>query len=234
MKIGILKTGHVPQELLARYGEYPNMFVDLLAGKGFEFSSFDVVENRFPASIFDADAWLITGSKHGAYEDHSWIKPLEQFIREAYTNNIPLVGICFGHQIMAQALGGKVTKYPGGWGLGQVTYSFDDNRLDLLALHQDQVIEKPQNAEIIASSDFCKNAGLAYHGKHGVQALSFQPHPEFTPEFMSELLKLRAGDAFPEELVEKSLRSIRQSNDSGKIAEQIADFFLSFEHKNVA
>ena len=67
----------------------------------------------FPEGIHDADGWLITGSRHGAYEDHPWIPPLEEFIRDAYAAQVPLVGICFGHQIIAQAMGGKVEKYQG-------------------------------------------------------------------------------------------------------------------------
>ena len=97
MKIGILQTGHVPAELTERHGEYPAMFEAMLAGNGFTFESWAVVDNDFPASIHSADGWLITGSRHGAYEDHPWIAPLEAFIRAAYAAEVPMAGICFGH-----------------------------------------------------------------------------------------------------------------------------------------
>ena len=108
MKIGILQTGHAPDELLHDRGDYDAHFARLLDGNGFTFRTYNVVDMDFPGSIHDCDGWLITGSKHGAYEDHPFIPPLEALIREVYNTDLPLVGICFGHQIIAQALGGTV------------------------------------------------------------------------------------------------------------------------------
>ena len=112
MKIGILQTGHSPDNMKDALGDYGDMFVKLLGGHGFDFQIWSVVDGDFPASAVDADGWLITGSKHGAYEDHDWIPPLEQLIRAIREAGRPLVGICFGHQIIAQALGGKVENSP--------------------------------------------------------------------------------------------------------------------------
>ncbi len=144
MQIGILQTGHAPDALIAQTGDYPAMFARLLDGHGLTFRTWAVVDGEFPESIHDAEGWLITGSRHGAYEDHPWIPPLEDFIRDGYAARVPLVGICFGHQIIAQALGGKVEKYPGGWSVGPTDYDFGDETLTLNAWHQDQVVEKPR------------------------------------------------------------------------------------------
>jgi GMP synthase-like glutamine amidotransferase len=84
----------------------------------------------FPKDIHDCDGWLITGSRFGAYEDHPFIPPLEDFIRAAYAAHVPVVGICFGHQIIAQAMGGKVEKYAGGWSVGPTEYNFGDQTYD--------------------------------------------------------------------------------------------------------
>ena len=119
MKIGILQTGHSPEDLFGPFGDYDGMFRDMLDGNGFEFQTWAVVDGVLPDGADEADAWLITGSKHGAYEDHAWIPPLEELIREINARKQPLAGICFGHQIIAQALGGKVEKYPGGWAIGR-------------------------------------------------------------------------------------------------------------------
>ena len=116
--IGILQCGQAPAELKQDMGDYPDMFVRLLDGRGFQFRTWHVEEMEFPASVHDADGWLLTGSRHGAYEDHDFIPPLERFIRDAYDAAVPMVGICFGHQIIAQALGGTVVKHPGGWSVG--------------------------------------------------------------------------------------------------------------------
>jgi len=222
MKIGILQTGIVPEDLSPDYGEYPDMFQTFLSGHDFEFETYPVVYGDFPQSINDCDGWLVTGSKHGAYEDHDWIPPLEDFIREVYEANLPMVGICFGHQIMAQALGGKVIKYHGKWGMGTQEYSHPDgSKTKLLAMHQDQVVEKPPEAEVIASNDFCKMAGLAYKKR----ALSFQPHPEFSHEFMEGLIKTRMGVTIPVEQAEPSLVDVYAANDSDAYADRIARFF---------
>jgi len=189
MKIGILQAGLCPDELLEEHGEYDEMFARFLDGFGFEFEGFRVVKGEFPSAIDAADGWLITGSKYGTYEDRDWIASLEDFVRQVYDQNIPLVGICFGHQIMAQALGGKVEKFSGGWSVGKQHYQLDgvEGGIDLMAWHQDQVTELPPDAQVIGSSDFCRYAALSY----GNKAVSVQPHPEFNAGFIKDLFDAR-------------------------------------------
>ena len=117
MKIGILVTGHPPDELREKFGTYDGMFRTLLGGHGFTFETYHVVDSQFPENAESADGWVITGSRHGAYEDHPWIPPLEDLIRAIHDKGQPLIGVCFGHQIIAQALGGKVEKFKDLYGL---------------------------------------------------------------------------------------------------------------------
>jgi len=198
MKIGILQTGLCPSELVKEHGEYDAMFKKFLDGNDFEYESYRVVENQFPSSINDADGWLITGSRYGAYEDHVWIPPLEAFLREAYGQKIPIVGFCFGHQILAQALGGKVEKFSGGWSVGKQHYQLDGVKggVDLMAWHQDQVVELPAGSKAVGSSPFCKYAAIAY----GNKALTVQPHPEFGQAFVRSLFDERK-DVLPSEVM---------------------------------
>jgi GMP synthase-like glutamine amidotransferase len=221
MQIGILQTGHAPDALIDSAGDYPDMFARLLAGQGLTFRTYAVVDGVFPDSVHDADGWLITGSRHGAYEDHPWIPPLEEFIREAYAARVPLVGICFGHQIIAQAMGGRVEKYPGGWSVGPTRYDFGDEAMVLNAWHQDQVVEKPASAQVIASNDFCANAALLYDDR----ALTVQAHPEFRRDFLHGLIEKRGRGLVPGPLLDDALARLDMPLQDRTIATRIAEFF---------
>ncbi|WP_434291215.1 type 1 glutamine amidotransferase [Celeribacter sp. SCSIO 80788] len=221
MKLGILQTGTSPDELKPVHGDYDDLFKRLLAGRGFTFETWRVLDGKIPDSVQDADGWLITGSKFGVYEDHPWIAPLEQFLRDAYAAGVPIVGVCFGHQILAQALGGKVEKFPGGWSVGATEYEMADGRKEtLMAWHQDQVTVPPNDAKVIGHSDFCANAMLAY----GIRALSVQPHPEFTPRFLTDLLDARQA-VLPPEVAKGAYRRLDMPLTSEGFADRITAFF---------
>jgi len=221
MRIGILQTGIAPDSLKADFGDYPAFFETLLTGNEFEFTTYVVVNNDFPPDVQAADGWLITGSRHGAYENHAFITPLEDFIRSAAAGKVPMVGVCFGHQIMAQALGGKVEKFIGGWSVGANDYDFEGQTVTLNAWHQDQVTSVPKGAKIIAHSPFCAVAGLAY-GTHG---LSVQAHPEFSSEFVEGLMDSRGKGVVPEALLSKARTRLNDKIDQPLLARKIANFF---------
>ncbi len=221
MRIGILQTGHAPEELLPTTGDIAVHFERLLAGNGFTFATYYVVDMHFPATINECDGWLITGSKHGSYEDIDFIAPLETFIRDVYAADIPLVGICFGHQIIAQALGGKVEKFAGGWSIGRQTYDWNGETIALNAWHGDQVTRLPADAKVFASSDFCEYAALVY----GNRVFTTQPHPEYGAEFIGGLVNFRGPGLVPDDLLAQSRATLHEPLDSPRIAAQIAQFF---------
>ena len=218
MRIGILQTGHAPDELLPITGDVAPHFERMLDGFGFDFATYSVVDMEFPDSITDCDGWLITGSKFGAYEDIDFIPPLETFIRDVYAADIPLVGICFGHQIIAQALGGKVEKFAGGWSVGRQTYNWNGETLALNAWHQDQVTQVPEGAEVVASTDFCANAPLLYDDR----AFTVQPHPEFPDSVVETLIAVRGHLVAPER-VAAARSHLNQPNDNRRIADWLAE-----------
>ena len=226
MHIGILQTGHAPEELRMAQGEYTDMFQRLLGGRSFEFTTWDVVDGAFPPDVHAAEGWLITGSKHGVYEDHPWIPLLEDHIRAAYEAGVPVVGICFGHQIVAQALGGRVEKFGGGWSVGRHRYDWQGQEVALNTWHQDQVVERPDGAETVASSPFCAHAALVY----GDRAFTVQAHPEFDAHTIDTLIRTRGAGSVPEELLAQAEARLDDPTHNPLIADRIAAFLREARH----
>ena len=223
MKIGILQTGHVAHDIKHAHGDYVSMFQKLMNGRGFTFNKWNVVDSIFPKTINCCDAWLITGSRHGVYEPHPWIAPLEKFIRECYSANTPMIGVCFGHQIIAQALGGHVVKHDYGWNIGRQEFFFGDRQLFLNCWHQDQVVELPPDTDIIATSHQCKYAALNFASR----AISVQPHPEFDHNIISALIKTRGKNVEPKDRLEVARTQLSQPVDGDIIADMFMKFLYS-------
>jgi GMP synthase-like glutamine amidotransferase len=230
MKLTIIEAGDVPASLSDRFGPYSHMFRDMFERLGAHYD-YEVARIHHGEPLPDPgklEAILLPGSPAGVYDNHfGWMAPLRDFIRGAYAAATPMVGICFGHQIMADALGGDVRKSEKGWGLGRHTYAVTDERLgsgrptlSVACSHQDQVIVPPREAEVILGSDFTPNAGLSY--RNGA-ALSFQPHPEFEDSYALALAELRRGKA-PDEVVKRAVESMATPSDSPVVARHIVEF----------
>ncbi len=236
MKLGVLETGPVLDNLVDEYGPYTDFFRRMVIGvdPDIEVEGWEIYQGAFPERPDVVDGWIITGSKFGAYEDLPWIPPLEDFLRACLAAHIPIAGFCFGHQILAQAAGGKVVKSEKGWGLGVHDYKVvqktdwmtpDLSAFKAMAIHQDQVVEKPDTATRIASSAFCENAALAYGDPDNPIAISVQPHPEFNSNFVSDLVNSRRGNVFPTDIADQALGTLNQEVDNAAWAEWVVGFF---------
>jgi len=237
MKIGILETGILNEKFVGLFDSYPVMFATLLdsAAPSLEYRTYSVIHGEMPGSTSECDGWLITGSRYGAYEKLDWMLALEAFTREVHRDSVPLVGICFGHQIIAQALGGEVVKSDRGWGIGLHFYQIDEARdwmgdapeqVGLYAFHQDQVVKLPPQASVFSSSDFCPYAGLSY----GDSIISVQAHPEFEEDYELALINTFGGNRVPQAVADEALENIRvkgQKADTQVLANWLAAFFLS-------
>ena len=229
-KITIIETGLISPKTRARHGSFPQMFERLIgeADTSASFATIRLMDGEVPPDPESLEAILITGSAAGVYDDLDWIAPLERFVRTADQSRIPMAGICFGHQLIAQALGGTVRKSEKGWGIGRHVYDIARNNgviggetIAVAASHQDQVIEPPAGATTIFHSTFTPHAGLVY--ANGA-VLSVQPHPEFTAAFAHICCEKAGQDSAPETLVATAKASLQQALDSADLGRAIARF----------
>jgi len=230
-RVGIIETGS-PLDRRPSCADFPKMFRDYFAGQsGMEFSTFSIFRGVALPEPNTCDAWLITGSPAGVYENLSWILSLADFVRQTIGQSVPMLGICFGHQLMAQALGGTVEKSDKGRGIGVHEYELTGagkklfsgaHKLNLIAAHQDQVTKPPPGAELLASSDFCEYAGFMY----GNAGLSLQGHPEFTADFERELIEdWQETSPAPIAVVTTALDTlVTKQTDAMRIAPMLRDF----------
>ncbi|WP_373184942.1 hypothetical protein [Halopseudomonas sp.] len=202
MKIGLLQCDDVAQDLQPVHGNYPQMFEDLLRAQvpDLQMVTYRCMDGEYPSQADECEAYLTTGSKFGVNDGLAWVDVLEGFVRQLWEQRIPLVGVCFGHQLMARALGGEVGKSEKGWGVG---VSFNQvvsrkswmepwqDKLDLVVSHQDQVIRLPVdvNADVLVSSIFCPYYVVQYESHF----LSVQGHPEFCKSYSRDLMEMRKG-----------------------------------------
>ncbi len=227
MKIGILQTGFTPPSLAARFGQYDGM-VGRMLDEGFLTTTLDVTSGGFPHRVEDFDGYVVTGSSAGVYDPLPWIEPLKDFLRST-EGRAKVVGICFGHQIMAEAFGGRVEQSTKGWGLGLHRYELYGTapwmdalpEVSIAVSHQDQVVERPKSAEVLGGNAFTPNGILSYAGGG---AISFQFHPEFEPGFAEALVELRRPFMPGPTDADRALASLRQPDDAARVARWIRRF----------
>ena len=229
MKLGILKTGAPPPSAREKFGGYPDMFRKLLGETAFDYRSYAVDEGDWPAKVEICDAYLVTGSACGVYDPEPWIGELKAFLNQA-RGRTPLVGVCFGHQIMAEAFGGRAAKSSKGWGLGAHTYALksrepwmdgQEDEIRLPASHQDQVSEPPPGADVFAASEFTPFGALAYRDQ---KAISIQLHPEFEPAYAIALIESRRGSRYSEDEANLGIASYSAPDDRARVGGWIRNF----------
>lgn len=230
--IAILEAGKPPEALKDAFDDYPARFRALL-GEGVATVRFDIQAGRLPEDPEDFQGAIVTGSAAGVYDDLPWIAPLVDWLRAA-RGRTRLVGICFGHQVMAHAFGGRVEKSDKGWGVGLHRYAVVGEepwmfpRAASIAIpvsHQDQVLVPPADARVIAASEFTPYAGLAWDDAR-MGAMSFQCHPEFQPEYAAALVESRRGHRITDTLADEALASLARANDRAVLTSWIRAFLM--------
>ncbi len=199
MIIGLLQCDHVAPDLQPVYGDYDQMFRSLFLplAPHWEFRIYDVVNGHFPENAEECDGYMATGSKASVYDDEEWIHRIKGFIKELYHKSVKFTGVCFGHQLLAESLGGKVEKsLEFGWNTGAHTFKIVQQQewmtpfqeeVTLLMMCQDQVVKLPERSVVLATLPTCPVSMFQV----GTTALGIQAHPEFSPEYDAELIRLR-------------------------------------------
>ncbi len=234
MKLTIVETGFVPEEIRADWPDYPAQFHALLSplAPEMQFETVSLPRGEALPDPAGLEAVLLTGSPSGVYDPEPWMSALFDFIRWSAEAKTPMVGVCFGHQAMAHAMGGFAGKSEKGWGVGRHVYDIvnrpewftgDADTVACACSHQDQVITAPPGAETILSWDFTPYAGLAYET---APFISFQPHPEFTAEYAVALHSLRR-DKIGEARTDDALASLSQPLDRQLMGRWIVDFLAN-------
>ena len=229
-RLGLLACDSIWEPLRSAHGDYAEMYSAMLreAGADFELVNYATHAGAMPAHARECDAWIISGSRAGVYEDRPWIAALQDFARAALDAGVPQVGVCFGHQLLAHALGGRTERAPGGWGIGNIELELlappvpdagFPARIRLFMAHQDQVVALPPGAERVAGAAHCAHAMF----RIGDRVLGIQPHPEFTAGFMRAMTE---EDSFklPPPQREQALASYGERVDNPLVGGWIADF----------
>ncbi|MCR9219544.1 MAG: gamma-glutamyl-gamma-aminobutyrate hydrolase family protein [Alphaproteobacteria bacterium] len=233
MRIGILEAGRPAPDLAAKHGDYRRMFRDLLgpALPEAEFVDYAAIDGHLPTRPDAADAWLVTGSAYSVYDPDPWIGALKRFVREAVNRGVPVFGICFGHQLIAEVMGGKVEKAAQGWGVGVHRYAVAEAadwmvgaeagaELATLVSHQDQVVRPPPGARLLAASAFCPYAMLEI----GPKLATLQSHPEMPAAYCADLYESRR-ERIGGARVDAAIASLSDEIHAARAAEWIAAFY---------
>ena len=232
LTIGILLTDHVVPKLIEKHGDQDEFYEYIFnkVATSINLKVYDVVIDEYPNDIDECDGYIITGSKLSTYDDVDWIKTLAEYIRTLDASKKNLLGVCFGHQLIAQELGGKVEKAKVGWTLGVHPYDFlskfpwviyHNESVRLIHSHQDQVTELPDKAELIAKNDMVPIAMF----RVGDHIMSMQGHPEFSEDYAHDVANLRK-EILGEKVFSKASRSLmKKDSDRLEVTQWWVDFF---------
>jgi GMP synthase-like glutamine amidotransferase len=230
LRIGLLECDHVEGRFSHLKGGYREMFTALLAPHlpGLTFSYYDACHGVLPARPSECDAYICSGSQYSVYDEREWIAPLQKFVRQVREAGTPFVGICFGHQMLAQALGGEVTRAAQGWGVG--VREMDIVRQEpwmsprlaecrLQYMHADQVQKLPEGSTVLGRSDHCEVAMF----KVGESMLGIEGHPEFPAAFNEALIRGRR-EKIGAARADEALRGVNGPTDAPLVGKWIAEF----------
>lgn len=221
MTTGLLLCDHLDADVAAEVGDYTELFPAAFGPAGVELRVYDVTVGELPATLDECDSWMISGSRRSVYEDEGWIHDLHDVARALVHAERPLVGICFGHQLIARTLGGTVERAAVGWGVGVQEFEVvaplgsmapGTTSFSILTSHRDQVVQLPGEAQLVATADYCP-VGAYRIGDH---VLCVQGHPEWVPQ-LSRLLLGQRREMIGEATTDRALASLDSPLDHAAV-----------------
>ncbi|WP_367606958.1 GMP synthase [Legionella sp. W05-934-2] len=232
VRLGLINCDPLSPQVIEQYGDYPTMFANFFASTRYPitWTVFDAVNQALPENVHDFDAYVITGSRYGVLDPDPWIQMLLTFIQQLWKSQIKTIGICFGHQAIAQALGGQVNRAANGWGLGVSKATILEQKpwmkpwqpaFQVCVSHQDQVLKLPPHAQCLAKTNHSPIAMMEL----GEIFLSFQGHPEFNQTYARYLIEKRKG-LFEAEIYENFISSLSLSIDTELLANWVVNFIV--------
>lgn len=232
LNIGLLLCDDVPEDGRARFGDYTGMFSRAInaVDEHIELSPYEAYNEVLPNQVDAHDGYLISGSGASVFEDKQWIKNLMGFVSQCHTSRIKTVGICFGHQLIAHALGGETVRSENGWGFGIHSARLNSNprwlgadsdRYKLVVIHQDQVTSLPDGFSTIASNDFCPNSMIT----DSEVMLGIQGHPEFGKDYCAYRAEFRRQTIGEDKFRETIDLLENNETDSDQVFSWISRFF---------
>jgi GMP synthase-like glutamine amidotransferase len=228
LRVGLLLCDHLDDDVAAQVGDYTELYPAIFGPAGVELTVYEATRGELPDDLDGHDGWIVSGSRRSTYEDEPWIHQLEDLVRRIAAQRRRLVGICFGHQMTAQALGGLVEPAAVGWGVGAKSFEVVaappwmeplDSFATLMS-HRDQVTRLPDGAELVATSGYCP-VGAYRIDDH---VFCVQGHPEFVPE-LSRILMEKRRSAIGDEVVDAALPSLDGPIDGARVVAWMAEFF---------
>lgn len=233
LTVGLLLCDHLDPDAAAVAGDYTELYPAAYAPAGIDLRIYDVTAGEFPDDLDECPYWMTSGSRRSAYEEEGWILELRDLVARLADERRPHVGICFGHQLTALALGGDVARASVGWGVGIRRFDLvggapwidpDADGFGILMSHQDQVVRLPDGAELLATADYCPVGGY----RVGDHVFCVQGHPEFVPALSAHLAEKRRA-VIGDETVDAALAGLSGPLDHARVVDWIADFYRSAE-----
>ena len=236
MKFCILQADRGSPYTRERYGTYGDLFKKLLEESDHRWDVYHVPDMKFPEKLEQYDGFVITGSAADAHGAQPWILQLKQVIQKVHLRKAKILGVCFGHQVVAGALGGSSFRNGSGWEIGSYTLnlapifyekwyaSHIGSRLQILQIHQDHVTALPAGAEILASTAATPVQIFAIDDN----VLCLQGHPEFNADILADLVKtrLKSGRILPD-VGQRALNSLEIEQDQASLRQMLKRFLFT-------